>query len=304
MHARDYVRDRIGLYPPVEPYMQARMAVTGGHELYYEQSGNPNGIPVLVVHGGPGGGSNPTMRRCHDPARYRIILFDQRGCGRSTPHASLEHNTTWDLVADMERIRERLGIERWQLFGGSWGSTLSLAYAETHPDRVSSIILRGVFLLREAELRWFYTDGASWLFPDAFERYQAEIPPDERGDMIAAYYRRLTHSDRAVRSPPPRPGAFGRARPSRSTRIPTASAISPTRSTPSPSPASSATTSTIAASSIRTANFSRTRTASPTSPASSCMAATTPARRSATPGICIRHGQRRSCAWCRTLATP
>ncbi len=198
MHARDYVRDRVGLYPPVEPYMQARMAVTGGHELYYEQSGNPNGIPVLVVHGGPGGGSNPTMRRCHDPARYRIILFDQRGCGRSTPHASLEHNTTWDLVADMERIRERLGIERWQLFGGSWGSTLSLAYAETHPDRVSSIILRGVFLLREAELRWFYTDGASWLFPDAFERYLAEIPPDERGDMIAAYYRRLTHSDRAV----------------------------------------------------------------------------------------------------------
>jgi proline iminopeptidase len=198
MHARDYGRDRVGLYPPIEPYMQARMAVSGGHEIYYEQSGNPNGIPVLVVHGGPGGGSNPTMRRCHDPARYRIILFDQRGCGRSTPHASLEHNTTWDLVADMELIRQRLGVERWQLFGGSWGSTLSLAYAETHPERVSSIILRGVFLLREVELRWFYTDGASWLFPDAFERYLAEIPPDERGDMIAAYHRRLTHPDRAV----------------------------------------------------------------------------------------------------------
>lgn len=198
MHARDYGRDRVGLYPPIEPYMQARMAVSGGHEIYYEQSGNPNGIPVLVVHGGPGGGSNPTMRRCHDPARYRIVMFDQRGCGRSTPHASLEHNTTWDLVADMELIRQRLGIERWQLFGGSWGSTLSLAYAETHPERVSSIILRGVFLLRDAELRWFYTDGASWLFPDAFERYLAEIPKDERGDMIAAYYRRLTHPDRAV----------------------------------------------------------------------------------------------------------
>lgn len=178
--------------------MQARMAVPGGHEIYFEQSGNPNGIPVLVVHGGPGGGSNPTMRRCHDPSRYRIILFDQRGCGRSTPHASLDHNTTWDLVADMERIRERLRIEKWQLFGGSWGSTLSIAYAETHPERVSGIILRGVFLLRQAELNWFYVDGASWLFPDAFESYVEEIPPSERGDMISAYYRRLTHPERSV----------------------------------------------------------------------------------------------------------
>jgi proline iminopeptidase len=174
------------------------MAVGGGHEIYYEQSGNPNGIPVVVVHGGPGGGSNPTMRRCHDPHRYRISLFDQRGCGRSTPHASLEQNTTWDLVADMERLRERLKIERWQLFGGSWGSTLSLAYAETHPERVTSIILRGIFLLRRIELDWFYTDGASWLFPDAFEKYLAEIPEAERGDMISAYYKRLTHPDRDV----------------------------------------------------------------------------------------------------------
>lgn len=198
MNVRDRDQDRLGLYPSIEPYMQARMTVSGGHEIYYEQSGNPEGIPVIVVHGGPGGGSNPTMRRCHDPRKYRIILFDQRGCGRSTPHASLDANTTWDLVADMERIRERLGIERWQLFGGSWGSTLSLAYAETHPERVHSIILRGVFLLRDAELGWFYRDGASWLFPDAFEGYLAQIPEAERGDMIAAYYRRLTHVDRRV----------------------------------------------------------------------------------------------------------
>lgn len=198
MYARDYDRNRIGLYPPIEPFMQSRIGVSGGHELYFEQSGNPNGIPVIVVHGGPGGGSNPTMRRCHDPDRYRIIMFDQRGCGRSTPHASLDSNTTWDLVADMEVIRKRLGIERWQLFGGSWGSTLSIAYAETHPERVSGLILRGIFLLRSEELRWFYTEGASWIYPDAFESYLAEIPPEERGDMIGAYYKRLTHKDRAV----------------------------------------------------------------------------------------------------------
>jgi proline iminopeptidase len=198
MNNLDRDPDRLGLYPPIEPYMQARMTVPGGHEIYYEQSGNPEGIPVVVVHGGPGGGSNPTMRRCHDPRKYRIVLFDQRGCGRSSPHASLDNNTTWDLVADMERIRERVGIERWQLFGGSWGSTLALAYAETHPERVLSIILRGVFLLRDAELGWFYRDGASWLFPDAFEGYLAQIPEAERGDMIAAYYRRLTHADRRV----------------------------------------------------------------------------------------------------------
>jgi proline iminopeptidase len=199
MNARHHDYGRLGLFSPIEPFMQTRLAVSGGHEIYFEQSGNPNGIPVIVVHGGPGGGSNPTMRRCHDPHRYRIIMFDQRGCGRSTPHASLDHNTTWDLVADMERIREMLGIERWQLFGGSWGSTLSLAYAETHPERVTGIILRGIFMLRQAELDWFYKDGACWLFPDAFEGYLAQIPEAERGDMIAAYYRRLTHDDRSIR---------------------------------------------------------------------------------------------------------
>ncbi len=190
--------DRLGLYPPIEPYHQARLAVTDGHEIYFEQCGNPNGVPVLIVHGGPGGGSNPTMRRCHDPRTYRIILFDQRGCGRSTPHASLEANTTWDLVADMEALRARLGIERWQLFGGSWGSTLSLVYAQTYPERVASIILRGIFLLRKAELDWFYQNGCRWLFPDAFDAYLAPIPVEERADMVSAYYKRLTDPDRAV----------------------------------------------------------------------------------------------------------
>lgn len=190
---------RLTLYPPLEPYASGRLAVGDGHELYYEQCGNPDGQPVVVIHGGPGGGCNPTMRRVHDPLRYRIILFDQRGCGRSTPHASIDANTTWHLVADMERLREHLGVTRWQLFGGSWGSTLAIAYAETHPTRVTAMILRGIFLLRRAELDWFYTEGCSWIYPDAFEPYVAEIPAEERGDMIEAYYRRLTHPDHEVR---------------------------------------------------------------------------------------------------------
>lgn len=189
---------RRAIYAPIEPYIAGRLPVSGGHEIYYEVSGNPRGLPAVVVHGGPGGGSNPTMRRFHDPSRYRIILFDQRGCGRSTPHASIDHNTTWDLVEDMERLRRHLGVERWQVMGGSWGSTLALAYAQTHGDRVTQLILRGIFLLREAELRWFYQEGCSWLYPDAFEAYRDLIPPAERGDMIAAYHRRLTAPDRAV----------------------------------------------------------------------------------------------------------
>jgi proline iminopeptidase len=150
------------------------------------------------VHGGPGGGCNPLMRRYHDPKRYRIILFDQRGCGRSAPHASLEENTTWDLVADMERLRQHLNIERWQLLGGSWGSTLSLLYAEMYPERVSELILRGVCMLRQEEMAWFYEKGCNWLYPDAYEDFLKPIPPEERGDIIAAYYKRLTHPDRAV----------------------------------------------------------------------------------------------------------
>src|SRR5262245_7069109 len=190
--------ERLGLYPAIEPYHQARLKVDSGYEIYFEECGNPSGKQVAIVTGDTGGGCNSTMRRYHDPARYRIILFDQRGCGRSLPHASLEANTTWHLVADMDRLRKHLGIERWQLFGGSWGSTLSLTYAQTHPDRVSELILRGIFLLRREELAWFYEGGCSWMFPEAFEEFRQIIPPEERGDMIAAYYRRLTNPDRNV----------------------------------------------------------------------------------------------------------
>ncbi len=186
------------LYPAIEPFNTGRLAVGDGHEVYFEESGNPNGKPAIVVHGGPGGGSYPAMRRFHNPDRYRIILFDQRGCGRSTPNASLEANTTWHLVADMERIRAHLRLERWQLFGGSWGSTLALAYAQTHPERVSELVLRGIFMLRRAELLWFYQDGASWVFPETFAPYRAHIPEAERGDLIAAYYRRLIDPDPVV----------------------------------------------------------------------------------------------------------
>jgi proline iminopeptidase len=189
-------RERLGLYPPIEPYLQDRLKVGGGHEMYFEECGNPAGKAVAIVHGGPGGGCNTAMRRYHDPSRYRIVLFDQRGCGRSIPHASLEANTTGHLIADMEKLRAHLGIERWQLFGGSWGSTLSLAYAQRHPDRVSELVLRGIFLLRREELRWFYQGGCSWMFPEAFEEFKRIIPEEERGDMIAAYHRRLIGSDR------------------------------------------------------------------------------------------------------------
>ncbi len=184
-------------YPEIEPYRQGRLRVSDLHELHFEECGNPGGQPVVVLHGGPGGGSMPYLRRLHDPANYRIILFDQRGCGKSTPHAELRENTTWDLVADMERLREYLGIERWQVLGGSWGSTLALAYAETHPERVSGLILRGIFTLRRSELLWFYQEGCNWLFPDAWEDYLAPIPQQERHDMMTAYYKRLTGSDRA-----------------------------------------------------------------------------------------------------------
>lgn len=193
------IRDRLDLYPPLTPSREHRLPVSGGHTLHIEECGNPNGLPVIILHGGPGGGCNPTMRRFHDPDRYRIILFDQRGCGRSTPNASLENNTTQDLVDDIERIRRELGVERWQLFGGSWGSTLALAYAETYPARVSSMVLRGIFLLTQAELRWFYQDGCSWLFPEAFAEFQRPIPDAERDDMIGAYHRRLTSEDLSVR---------------------------------------------------------------------------------------------------------
>ena len=188
------------LYPPVDPYRTGMLAVSPVHTLYFEESGNPNGKPVVFLHGGPGGGTDGKQRRFFDPARYRIVLFDQRGCGKSTPHASLQDNTTWHLVSDIEALRVHLGIERWQVFGGSWGSTLALAYAEKHPDRVTELLLRGIFLLSERELKWFYQWGTSELFPDAWEAYRDAIPPTERGDFIKAYHLRLTSEDPAVRA--------------------------------------------------------------------------------------------------------
>ena len=188
-----------GLFPDIEPYDSGRLQVDAVHSVYYEQCGNPQGKPAIFVHGGPGGGSSSVHRRFWDPAVYRIILFDQRGCGRSKPHAELRNNTTWDLVDDMERIREHLGIDRWQLFGGSWGSTLALAYAQQHPERVTEMVLRGIFLLRQREIQWYYQEGASRLFPEAWQQYLEPIPREERDDMVGAYYRRLTSSDRAER---------------------------------------------------------------------------------------------------------
>jgi proline iminopeptidase len=187
------------LYPPIGPNATYELAVGDGHRLYAEESGNPGGIPALFLHGGPGAGCEPAHRRFFDPERYRIVLFDQRGCGRSTPHASIDANTTWDLVADIERIRERLKIDRWLVFGGSWGSTLALAYAETHPERVLALVVRGIFLCRDPEIRWFYQEGASWVFPDYWEGFLAPIPPEERDDLLVAYHSRLTGVDELAR---------------------------------------------------------------------------------------------------------
>jgi proline iminopeptidase len=189
----------INMYPPIEPYDHGRLPVSPEHNLYYEQSGNPGGKPVVFLHGGPGIGTVPEFRSFFDPASYRIVLFDQRGAGRSTPHASLKENTTWHLVADIEKLRNHLGIESWVVFGGSWGSTLALAYAETHPDRVRALVLRGIFLCRPREIRWFYQEGASAIYPDVWEAYVSVIPEEERGDMLGAYYRRLTSADEHVR---------------------------------------------------------------------------------------------------------
>jgi proline iminopeptidase len=187
------------LYPPIEPYRRGWLRVSPLHEIYWEESGNPKGKPALFVHGGPGAGADPRSRRFFDPRRYRIVVFDQRGCGRSRPHASLEENTTWHLVADIEELRAFLGIERWLVFGGSWGSTLALAYAQAHPKRVSELVLRGIFMLRKWEIDWFYEGGASALFPDRWEHYVSAIPPRERGNLVSAFYRRLTSPNRATR---------------------------------------------------------------------------------------------------------
>jgi proline iminopeptidase len=179
-------------YPELQPYARGRLRVSELHEIYFEECGNPKGKPVVVLHGGPGGGISPFLRRLHDPKLYRIILFDQRGCGQSTPHAELRENTTWHLVADIEALRAHLGIETWQVLGGSWGSTLALAYAQSHAGRVTELILRGIFAIRKREIDWFYQEGASMLFPDVWETYLAPIPAAERGDLVSAYYKRLT----------------------------------------------------------------------------------------------------------------
>jgi proline iminopeptidase len=185
-------------YPPIEPYESGMLDVGDGHFIHFERCGTRGGKPAVLLHGGPGGGLSPQHRQLFDPDRYDVMLFDQRGCGRSTPHAGLEMNTTWHLVADIERLREVAGVQKWLVFGGSWGSTLALAYAETHPGRVSELVLRGIYTVTRAELRWYYQFGVSEMFPEKWERFQAPIPEAERGDMIAAYRKRLTSDDLAT----------------------------------------------------------------------------------------------------------
>jgi proline iminopeptidase len=189
---------RSGLYPPLEPFRQQIVEMPGGHRIYVEQCGRADGEPVVVLHGGPGGGCSPGMRRFFDPRHYRIILFDQRGCGRSSPHASVENNTTWDLVADIERIRGDLGIERWTVFGGSWGACLGLIYAQTHPERVRALVLRGVFTMTRAELDWFYGGGAGAFWPERWKAFAHMVPAGERDDLIGAFHRRLFGEDTAT----------------------------------------------------------------------------------------------------------
>ena len=187
------------LYPPREAYQEGKLQVSDLHTIYFEESGNPQGKPIVVLHGGPGGGCPSYYRQYFNPEKWRVIMFDQRGCGKSTPHAELRENTTWDLVGDIEKLREHLGINNWVVFGGSWGSTLSLAYSQTHPERCIGLILRGIFMLRQKELHWFYQEGASNIFPDAWEEYLKPIPPEERGDLLNAYYQRLTSEDKKIR---------------------------------------------------------------------------------------------------------
>lgn len=187
------------LYPAIDPYDTGMLSVSELHTIHYEQVGNPDGKPVVFFHGGPGGGIEPIYRRYFDPQKWRVVLFDQRGCGRSTPHAELRDNTTWHLVDDTEKLRSHLNIDRWAVFGGSWGSTLAIAYSQTHPDKTTALFLRGIFMLRQHELLWFYQDGASAIFPDAWEAYLQPIPPEERHDLIAAYYQRLTSPNPQVR---------------------------------------------------------------------------------------------------------
>lgn len=186
------------LYPPIEPFAQHQLVTADGHKVYFEESGKPDGVPVIVLHGGPGGGCTPGMRRFFDPDHYRTVLFDQRGCGRSTPHASVDNNTTWDLLADVESIRGMLGIENFIVFGGSWGSTLALLYAQKHPGRVRALVLRGIFTMTQSELDWFYGGGAGQFWPEEWRSFAEMVPPEERDDLISAYGRRLFGADEGI----------------------------------------------------------------------------------------------------------
>ncbi|MBA3920634.1 MAG: prolyl aminopeptidase [Nostocaceae cyanobacterium] len=186
-------------YSPIDPYNSGSLKVSDLHTIHFEESGNPQGSPIVLLHGGPGGGCPPLYRQYFNPEKWRLVMFDQRGCGQSTPHAELRENTTWDLVSDIEKLRDYLGIEKWVVFGGSWGSTLALAYSQTHSAQCQGLILRGIFMLRQKELRWFYQEGASYIFPDAWEEYLKPIPVDERDDLLVAYYQRLTSPDTEIR---------------------------------------------------------------------------------------------------------
>ncbi len=187
------------LFPPIEPYQLHYLQVSGIHKIYFEESGNPNGTPILFLHGGPGGGTEPDHRRLYDPKKFRIILVDQRGSGLSTPFAELAENTTWDLISDLEKVRNALNIECWLIHGGSWGTTLALVYAIKHPTCINGLILRGIFLCTQRELKWFYQEGAHWIFPEEWDKYSSFIPPEERHDFMNAYYRRLTSDDESLR---------------------------------------------------------------------------------------------------------
>jgi len=284
---------RRGLYPAIEPHRCGWLRVSPLHEIYWEESGNPQGKPALFVHGGPGAGAGEVARRFFDPRRYRIVVFDQRGCGRSRPHASLVDNTTWHLVADMEQLRKHLGIERWLVFGGSWGSTLALAYAEKHPRRVSELVLRGIFMLRRSEIDWFYQQGASAIFPDRWEDYVSAIPKGERGDLVAAFHRRLTSTNPAKQLRAART----------STRIRTTSTNGVATSSQSRSHVSSATTSSTRDSCARRTSCCAACAASATCRQSSCRAATTSSARCRPRGSCTGPGRRLTSGSSPTPAT-
>jgi proline iminopeptidase len=287
----DKMSDLRSYYPEIEPFERGMLDVGDGHRIYWERAGTRGAKPAVFLHGGPGGGISPTHRRLFDPAKYDVLLFDQRGCGKSTPHAALEANTTWHLVADIERLRGMMGVEKWQVFGGSWGSTLALAYAETHPERVSELILRGVYTLTKAELSWYYQFGVSEMFPDKWERFVSVIPAAERGDLMAAYRKRLTSTDKAVQLEAAKAWSLWEPFP----------AISARTTSPSPSHGSRTTISSMAAG-WRRDNCCAMRGSCGEFPASSSMGATTCPVRCAMRGSSPRPGRTRNSTSSRARA--